>query len=67
MLEVVQVLKAYLMQFYKKYMVFVKQKTIQKKQVNEYKMTKRQINKKFNSLSKKKSNTKNTKKNLCQK
>ena len=48
-------------------MVFVKQKTIQKKQVNEYKMTKRQINKKFNSLSKKKSNTKNTKKNLCQK
>ena len=48
-------------------MVFVKQKTIQKKQVNEYKMTKRQINKKFNSLSKTKSNTKNTKKNLCQK
>ena len=48
-------------------MVFVKQKTIQKKQVNEYKMKKRQINKKFNNLSKKELHTKNTKKNLCQK
>ena len=43
-------------------MVFVKQKILQKKQVNEYKMTKRQIYKKFTNLSKKEFNTKNNKK-----
>ena len=43
-------------------MVFVKQKILQKKQVNEYKMTKRQIYKKFTNLSEKKLNTKNNKK-----
>ena len=43
-------------------MVFVKQKILQKKQVNEYKMTKRQIYKKFTNLSKKELNTKNNKK-----
>ena len=35
-------------------MVFVKQKIIQKKQVNEYKLTKREIYKKFTNLNKKK-------------
>ena len=43
-------------------MVFVKQKILQKKQVNEYKMTKRQIYKKFTNLSEKELNTKNNKK-----
>ena len=35
-------------------MVFVKQKIIQKKQVNEYKLTKREIYKMFTNLNKKK-------------
>ena len=43
-------------------MVFVKQKILQKKQVNEYKMTKRQIYKKFTNLSEKELNAKNNKK-----
>ena len=38
-----------------------------KKQVNEYKMTKRQIYKKFDNLSKKELNTRNNKKKTCQK
>ena len=38
-------------------MVFVKQKILQKKQVNEYKMTKREIYKKFINLSDKELNT----------
>ena len=42
-------------------MVFVKQKILQKKQVNEYKMTKREIYKKFTNLSKKELNTINNK------
>ena len=42
-------------------MVFVKQKPY-KKQVNEYKMTKREIYKKFTNLSEKELNTKNNKK-----
>ena len=42
-------------------MVFVKQKILQKKQVNEYKMTEREIDKKFTNLSKKELNTKNNK------
>ena len=42
-------------------MVFVKQKILQKKQVNEYKMTKREIDKKFTNLSNKELNTKNNK------
>ena len=41
-------------------MVFVKQKILQKKQVNEYKMTKREIYKKFTNLSKKKKKKLNT-------
>ena len=47
-------------------MVFVKQKILQKKQVNEHKMTKRQIYKKFTNLSEKKLNTKNNKKTLSE-
>ena len=43
-------------------MVFVKQKILHKKQVNEYKMKKRQIYKKFTNLSEKELNTKNNKK-----
>ena len=39
-------------------MVFVKQKILQKRQVNAYKMTKRQIYKKLTNLSEKKLNTK---------
>ena len=42
-------------------MVFVKQKILQKKQVNEYKMTKREIYKKITNLSKKELNTRNNK------
>ena len=42
-------------------MVFVKQKILQKKQVNEYKMTKREIYRKCTNFSKKKLNTKNNK------
>ena len=38
-----------------------------KKQVNEYKITKREIYKKFTNLSNEELNTKNNKKNLCQK
>ena len=37
-----------------------------KEQVNEYKMTKREIYKKFTNLSQEKLNTINNKKNLCQ-
>ena len=48
-------------------MAFVKQKILQKKQVNEYKITKREIYKKFTNLSNEELNTKNNKKNLCQK
>ena len=48
-------------------MVFVKQKILHKKQVNEYKMKKRQIYKKFTNLSEKELNTKNNKRKLCQK
>ena len=40
-------------------MVFVKQKILQKKQVNDYKMAKRQIYKKFTNLSDKELYTKN--------
>ena len=43
-------------------MVFVEQKVLQKNQVNEYKMTKREIYKKFTNLSDKELNTKNNKK-----
>ena len=43
-------------------MVFVKQKILKKKQVNEYKMTKKQIYKKFTNLSHEKLNTINNKK-----
>ena len=39
-------------------MVFVKQKILQKKQVNEYKMTEREIYKKFTNLSKQELNKK---------
>ena len=46
-------------------MVFVKQKILQK-QVNEYKITKRQIYKKFTNLTKKELNTKNNKKLLSE-
>ena len=42
-------------------MVFVKNKIPTKKQVNEYKMTKREIYKKFTNLSKEELNTKNNK------
>ena len=42
-------------------MVFVKQKILQKKQVNKYKMTKREIYKKITNLSKKELNTRNNK------
>ena len=38
-----------------------------KQQVNEYKMTERKLYKKFDNLSEKELNTKNNKKNLCQK
>ena len=38
-----------------------------KEQFNEYKMTKRQIYKKFTNLGEKELNTKNNKRNLCQK
>ena len=44
-----------------------KTKNLLKEQVNEYKMTKRQIYKNFTNLSEKKSNTINNKKKLCQK
>ena len=47
-------------------MVFVKQKNPTKEQVNEYKMTKREIYKKFTNLSDEELNTKNNKK-TCQK
>ena len=40
----------------------VKEKILQKKQVNEYKMTERKIYKKFDNLSEKELNTKNNKK-----
>ena len=43
-------------------MVFLKQKILQKKQVNEYKMTRREIYKKLTNLSRKELNTKNNKK-----
>ena len=43
-------------------MVFVKQKNPSKEQVNEYKMTKKQIYKKFTNLSQEKLNTINKKK-----
>ena len=42
-------------------------KNSSKEQVNEYKMTKKQIYKKFTNLSQQKLNTINKKKNLCQK
>ena len=42
-------------------MVFVKQKNPTKKQINEYKMTKREINKKFTNLGKKELNPQNNK------
>ena len=42
-------------------MVFVKQKILQKKRVNEYKMTKREIYKKFIYLNEKELNTQNNK------
>ena len=42
-------------------MVFVKQKILQKKQVNEYKMTKREIYKKITNLNKKELNKRNNK------
>ena len=42
-------------------MVFVKQKNPTKKQINEYKMTKREIYKKFTNLSKKELNPQNNK------
>ena len=42
-------------------MVFVKQKILQKKQVNEYKMTKREIYKKIINLNKKELNKRNNK------
>ena len=42
-------------------MVFVKQKILQKKRVNEYKMTKREIYKKFIDLNEKELNTQNNK------
>ena len=42
-------------------MVLVKQKSPTKKQVNEYKMTKRQIYKNFTNLSSKELNAKNNK------
>ena len=44
-----------------------KTKNPTKKQVNENKMTKREIYKRFTNLSDEESNTKNNKKNLCQK
>ena len=44
-----------------------KTKNPTKKQVNENKMTKREIYKRFTNLSDKESNTKNNKNNLCQK
>ena len=43
-------------------MVLVKQKILQKKQVNQYKMTKREIFKKLTNLSNEELNTKNNKK-----
>ena len=43
-------------------MVFVKQKILQKKQVNENKMIEREVLKKFSNLSEKELNTKNNKK-----
>ena len=43
-------------------MVFVKQKILQKKQVNENKMIQREVLKKFSNLSEKELNTKNNKK-----
>ena len=42
-------------------MVFAKQKILQKKQVNEYKMTKREIYKKLTNSSKQELNTKSNK------
>ena len=42
-------------------MIFVKQKILQKKQFNEYKMTKKEIYKKITNLSKKELNTRNNK------
>ena len=48
-------------------MAFLKQKNPSKEQVNEYKMTEKQIYKKFTNLSEKELNTKTNKKNLCQK
>ena len=42
-------------------MVFVKQKILQKKQVNECKMTKREIYRKFTNLNEKQLNTQNDK------
>ena len=42
-------------------MVFVKQKILQKKQFNKYKMTEREIYKKITNLRKKELNTRNNK------
>ena len=64
MLEVVWVLKTYLISFKKIYGI-CETNNLTKKQVNEYKMTKRQIYKTFTNLSKKELNTKSNKK--CQK
>ena len=61
MLEVVWVLKTYLISFKKIYGI-CETKNLTKKQVNEYKMTKRQIYKTFTNLSKKELNTKIIKK-----
>ena len=61
MLEVVWVLKTYLISFKKIYGI-CETKNLTKKQVNEYKMAKRQIYKTFTNLSKKELNTKNNKK-----
>ena len=52
MLEVVWVLKTYLISFKKIYGI-CETNNLTKKQVNEYKMTKRQICKTFTNLSKK--------------
>ena len=60
MLEVVCVLKASVL-ILKEINSICETKNPSKEQVNEYKMTKRQIYKKFTNLSKKELNTKNNK------
>ena len=61
MLEAVWVLKTYLDLVLKEIYGICETKNPTKKQVNEYKMTKREIYKKFTNLSEKELNTKNNK------